>query len=270
MKRIAVFCGILSLATVAYAGFKAKTVKPKKPEQFQARTVSAGITFAADLLVQGREQKGFFCDELTGSNIVALRLAVFNAGDVAVTLPLETLRLIGPDGKELPPVLPETVARAVLSGATVPAEAGPADSRVLVVPDARTVDPRYDPTLDPNRPHIDPTDPRSGPGGVDPADPRYDPSRPAGGQSYPGRPYGRPGVDVVLNPGSGGDLSQYERALAVKDFSDKAHTLEPVLPSLSRDRFLYFSCPSLPANSRGYVLRLPATSGMPQEIILKF
>jgi hypothetical protein len=113
------------------------------------------------------------------------------------------------------------------------------------------------------------------PRGYPPNDPRYDPSdprsRPTGRDRYPGG-WGQPGVDVILRPGGAGtgDLSQYEKQLVEKDFSDKAHTNEPVLSSMTRDRFLYFSLKDRPANPKGFTLRLPRSKGIPEEVVLKF
>ena len=79
----------------AFAGFKVKNVKAKKPKQFQTRTSIEGVTYAADLLLDGKEQKEFFYKELTPSDIVAVRLAVFNAGKEEIELP-GNLQLLGP------------------------------------------------------------------------------------------------------------------------------------------------------------------------------
>jgi hypothetical protein len=76
-----------------------------------------------------------------------------------------------------------------------------------------------------------------------------------------------------MSPGGGkggGDLSQYETQLVEKDFSDKAHTAEPILPSLTRDKFLFFLLEKPPAALKGFTLDIPAGKGMPQEIVLKF
>jgi hypothetical protein len=116
--------------------------------------------------------------------------------------------------------------------------------------------PGYDPRLDPNSPSYDPTDPRN--------TGQYPPD------SYPGTRRGTPGV--ILYPGGGGreDLSQYERQLAEKDFCDKAHTIEPVLRSTVRDRFLYFPVETPPSSIKGFTLRIPASPGIPQEVLLRF
>ena len=72
-------------------------------------------------------------------------------------------------------------------------------------------------------------------------------------------------------PGGGGsDLSRYEQALVEKDFDDKLHASEPVLPSFNRDRFLYFSVKARPASTKGFVLHLPAGRGRPEEVALRF
>jgi hypothetical protein len=79
---------------------------------------------------------------------------------------------------------------------------------------------------------------------------------------------GRPGV--VLNPGGGEDLTKFEEQLAEKDFSDKAHTDEPILSSMTRDKFLYFSAKPQVASPKGFILRLPVSKGIPEEVVLKF
>jgi hypothetical protein len=268
MKRLGAFFLVFCLAGLAMAGFKVKLVKPKKPEQFMARTSAAGATYAADLLVDGGTQKDFFYKELIPSNIIAVRLAVFNGGDNQVELPLDSLQLIGPDGKECPLVAPEVVSKAVLDGLVVTSAEKKNESPVKVLPNTRIgdprtdrTDPRYDPRLDPTDPSYDPSDPRV----------RNDPNIRRNG-SY-GGPWIRPGVDVILNPGGrsgGGDLSRFEKSLVEKDFSDKAHSAEPVLPSMNRDRFLYFSIKAKPETTKGYTLRLPPAKGFPHEIVLKF
>jgi hypothetical protein len=282
MKRAALVLGTLCLAFNAFAGYKVKNVKPKKPEQFQSRFTIAGVTYAADLLLDGKDQRGYFYKELTPFSFVAVRLAIFNNGADEVILPLDGLRLLAPDNSEISSVSPETVAQAVLQGMIDTAQAKPKTSPVQVGPggaeDPRSdpTDPRYDPRLDPNSPRYDPNDPRNRgqypstpyPRGTTTGSPTPGSSTPG---SYPsGGTWGRPGV--IMNPGGGGgdDLSQFERQLVEKDFSDKAHTSEPVLSSMSRDRFLYFSVPTQPAATKGYVLRLPVSKGIPQEVVLKF
>jgi hypothetical protein len=145
-------------------------------------------------------------------------------------------------------------------------------------------DPRYDPRMDPNDPRYDPTGPRVGrdprydPNDPRSRDPRYDPNDP---RNDPTSPYPRTrgyggygGPSIILNPGGGrgggGDLSQFERTLVEKDFSDKAHAPEPILPSLTRDRFLFFSLASAPASHKGFTLRIPPGKGIPAEVLLKF
>jgi hypothetical protein len=123
-------------------------------------------------------------------------------------------------------------------------------------------DPQYDPRLDPNSPRYDPNDPRNR-GQYPPG--TYPPG------SYPsGGTMGRPGIVVYPGGAGGEDLSQFERQLAEKDFSDKAHTTDPIPGSMSRDRFLYFSLEPPRTESKGYTLRLPVSRGIPQEVILKF
>lgn len=261
MRKTALFLGIFSFALAAFAGFKVKLVKPKKPDKFQASTTVSGVTYAADLLLEGRDQKDYFYKELTPSNVIAIRLAVFNGGKDEVVLPLDRFQLIGPDGKEIPAVPAETVAKAILQGRVVATEVK--DKRpVAVSPNVRYGDPRYDRT-----------DPRYDPA-LDPTDPSYDPNDPRNrGRTRGYDPRMSTGVDVVLNPGaggSGGDLSQFEKQLVEKDFQDKTHTSEPILNSLTRDKFLYFSLPDRPSSPRGFTLHLPPSKGIPQEIILKF
>jgi hypothetical protein len=264
MRRFALFLMLVLASGTCLAGFKAKTIKAKKPEKFQAAATQAEVTYAADLLAGEKEQKDFFYRDLISSNIVAVRLAVFNAGKSEVALPVEAIRLIGPDGQEAPAVGADTVAQAVLQGLVVAAEARRKEGPVSVAPSTSDPrydpsDPRYDPSMDPNDPRYDPTDPRN---------------RRAGNDPYGGT-WGRPGVDVVLNPGGGqggeaSDLSRYEKALVEKDFDDKLHASEPVLPSFSRDRFLYFSVKERPISTKGFVLQLPAGKGRPEEILLRF
>jgi len=57
------------------------------------------VTLAADVLVDGRVQKEFFYKELTPSNVIAVRLAVFNRSNSGVTIPIEAVELRGDDGK---------------------------------------------------------------------------------------------------------------------------------------------------------------------------
>ena len=268
MRKLLLVLGTFCISISAFAGFKVKIVKPKKPDQFQVQTTVAGVTYAADLLLEGKNQKDYFYKELSPSNIIAVRLAIFNSSKDDVVLAWEGVKFIGPDGKEIAQVAPETVARAVLQGLVV--SAGVKENRpVAVSPNVRVGDPRYDrsdPRYDPRMDPRDPTyDPRS--------DPNYDPRDPNGRRSGRQGPYIRPGVDVVLNPGSGqgtGDLSQFEKQLVEKDFQDKSHTDKPVQTSLARDKFLFFSLANPSANLKGFSLHLPAGKGTPQEIVLKF
>jgi hypothetical protein len=267
MKRAMLVLCVLCFSLCAFAGFKAKSIRPKKPDQYQVQVTSAGVTFAADLLMDGKNQKEFFYKELTPSNIIAVRLAIFNNGKGEVILPVDRLQFLGPDGKEIPPLAPETVAEAVLQGMIVAADVKERKSPVAVAPNTRTgdprtdrTDPRYDPRLDPSDPSYDPTDPSNR---------RYD-NRP-----YSNDPWSRPGVDVIMNPGGGGggsrgDLSQFEKQLAEKDFSDKAHSVDPLVASMTRDRFLYFSMPGPSSSTKGYTLRVPPGKGIPQEVVIKF
>jgi hypothetical protein len=265
MRRLALMAAMVCISTFSLAGFKAKNVKPKKPEQFQTRVTVAGVTYAADMLLQEKEQKEFFYKELTLFDIFAVRLAVFNKGSSEVAMPVEDFHLYAPDGTEVAAVGPDAVAEKVFEVLDVASDIKKRNPPVALGPGPRTNDPRldprdprYDPTLDPNDPRYDPNDPRN--------DPRNDPY---------GGPRNRPNAGVVLNPGGGtvdttGDVSQYEKALVEKDFGDKAHHPEPVLPSCTRDKFLYYSVTEIPASTRGYTLRLPPGNGRPEEVVLRF
>lgn len=267
MKRTALQLLMLSIAVCGFASFKPKNIRPKKPEQYQVRATVAGVTYAADLLLEGKDQKEFFYKELTSSNVIAVRLAVFNNSKDDVVLP-DGIQLLGPAGKELPLVAPDIVAQAVLQGTEAAAQAKKKDSPVQVGPNVRAgdprtdrTDPRYDPRLDPNDPSYDPTDPRNRRYN----DPRYDPR-------YGG--YGVPGVIVSPRIGGGGGgeagVSQFEKQIIAKDFSDKAHSTDPIDGMMIRDRFLYFSMSDRPVTSRGFTLRLPKSKGIPEEVVLKF
>ncbi len=274
MRRFTLPLLVLCIAAPAFAGFKPKNIRPKKPEQYQTKAEAGGITYAADLLLDGKAQKDFFYKELTPSGVIAVRLAVFNKSGGGVVLPLDKLQLVGADGGALALVAPDAVAQAVLSGMVVTADVRKKDSPVTVAPGMRTgdprtdrTDPRYDPRLDPNDPSYDPTDPRN----RTINDPRYNDPR-YGDPRYGGYP--RPGVDVVLNPGAGGggggDLSQFEKQLVEKDFGDKAHSFDPIDGSMVRDRFLYFTIQAPPAGGKGFTLTIPKSRGIPQDVTLKF
>ncbi len=246
MKRLLTFllsCGLVCSAT---AGFKVKLIKPKKQDQFQTRVAVEEVTFAADLLIEVKDQKEFFHKELAPSRVIAVRLAVFNKGTTEVVVPIDQLQLTDPEGREVTPVAPEAVAQAVLQGMIISSEPRETDP-VSVTPTMR--DPRMDPT-----------------------DPRYDPRY---GRYPPGTtgPWMRPGVDIILNPGGGGgdgNLSQIEQALVEKDFADKAHSMDPIIPSATRDKFLYFAVAEMPDGIGGFVLRLPPAKGIPREIVIEF
>ena len=165
-------------------------------------------------------------------------------------------------------------AQAVLQGTDVTAEAKKKDSPVQIGPNVRAgdpradrTDPRYDPRLDPSDPSYDPMDPRNRRYN-DPRynDPNYDPR-------YGG--YGRPGIIVSPRIGGGGGggsagVSQFEKQLIEKDFSDKAHSTDPIDGMMIRDRFLYFLMSDRPVTNKGFALRLPKSKGIPEEVILKF
>ena len=274
MKRGLAICLCLSVSSVAFAGFRVKLVKPKRPEKFQVQLTVGSVTYAADLLFDGKVQNEFFYKELTPAHVIAVRLAVFNQGQTGLVLPLGQLQLIDPSGKQVAPIAPEIVAQALLQGLMVTAQAQD-KSPVQVSPTMG--DPRYDPTDPRYDPRADPrNDPRYDPRN-DPTSPRYDPNDPSNTRRYPngtyGGPWGRPGVDIILNPGGGGvagDLSQFEKALVEKDFIDKAHSLDPVDASTVRDKFLYFSLPDIPGRATGFKLLLPSATGRAQEIVLQF
>ena len=80
--------GILCLVSVTFAGFKVKNIKSKKAGQFQCSVTINGVTFAADLRIDGKAQKDYFYKELTPSNLIDMRLAVINNGEGEVILPL--------------------------------------------------------------------------------------------------------------------------------------------------------------------------------------
>jgi len=249
VKRAVLLIASLSLAVTAFAGFKVKKIKAKKPERFQRTVTIAGVTYAADLLLDGKDQKDYFYKEITPSNFIAVRLAIFNDGKEEVVLPLNELQLLAPDGNETLLVAPETVAGVVLEEGPGAARSEPTP-RTVQVGAGSTPDPRSDPSDSRNRGQYPPVTTRG--------------TYPSGGV------WGRPGV--ILNPGGGYgvDLSQFERQLAEKDFVDKAHTSDPVLRSMRRDRFLYFSITTKPARTKGFTLRLPVSRGIPQEVVLKF
>jgi hypothetical protein len=267
MKRALAFLVGFCLVSSAFAGFKVKLVKPKKPEQFQSFLTVGEVTYAADLVIDGKVQKDYFYKELTPSHVIAVRLAVFNRGGTKVVLPLERLQLTDASGNEIALVAPEAVAKALLQGSVVTAKIED-EKPVQISPGQR--DPRLDPTDPRYDPRGDPNDPRY--------DPRYDPTDPTNPRNgrYPdGRydPWYRPGIDVVLNPGGGkgaGDLSQFEKALVEKDFADKAHSLDPIDAASTRDKFLYFSIPERPADVKGFMLKLPQAKSPGKDIIIKF
>jgi hypothetical protein len=265
-KALALLVGFYLVGS-AFAGFKVKLVKPKKPEQFQSYVTIGDVTYAADLVIDEKVQKDYFYKELTPSHVIAIRLAVFNRGTAEVALPLDRLQLTDASGNEIAPVAPEAVAKALLQGSVVTAKIE--DKKpVQISPGQR--DPRLDPNDPRYDPRADPNDPRY--------DPRYDPTDPTNSRNgrYPNGtydPWYRPGIDVVLNPGGGksaGDLSQFEKTLVEKDFIDKAHSADPVDAYSTRDKFLYFSIPEKPTAAKGFTLRLPQVKGSGKEIVLKF
>jgi hypothetical protein len=281
VKRASLVILISCLALSAFAKFRVKNIKNKEPDQFQSRVTAAGVTYAADLLLEGKDQKDYFYKELTPCDLIAVRLAVFNNGSKEVALTLKGIKLVGPDGDEFSVVEPETVAQAVLGGVQNASTVQASPTSIQVGPGSTgnprmdPADPQYDPRLDPNSPRYDPNDPRNSgqypSGSYPPATaPNTYPTAYPSGSNPSGGTWGNP--SIVLNPGGGGnaDLSQFEKQLAEKDFCDKAHTTEPVLVSTIRDRFLYFSVRSKLASKNGYTLLIPAGKGIPQEVVLKF
>jgi len=256
MKRLIFFITIFCVAATVVAGFKAKVIKSKKPQQFHTHIVVSRITFAADLLLDGKDQKDFFYKELTPCNVIALRLAIFNDSPGEVVMPVNGIQLTGPDGKEILLIDPETVAQAVLQGFIVSSDTDQPPvqvTRTKRVGDPRIdkTDPNYDPRLDPTNPSYDPADPRN--------------------RGYDRGTYGthRPNVGVVLNP-SAGKYNAISGQLIAKDFADKAHSEDPILPSMMRDRFLYFRMAERPTSINGFELHLPRGRGMDQAVSLKF
>jgi hypothetical protein len=251
MKRPLAWLGMFLVALNAAGGFKAKTVRPKKPEKFQVRAVSSGITFAADLLLDGKDQKEFFFKELSPSNVFAVRLAIFNASNGEVVMPLDDIQLIDPDGKEIIPVESEIVAQAVLQG--FPVSSAMEQPPVLVSSTNRgrvsrtdQSNPGHDPRLDPTNPNYDPTDPRN-----------------------TGYSRSRPDVQVILNP-TGGKYGAISSQLVEKDFIDKAYSADPIPPSLMRDRFIYYGLGHRPSGTKGFELRLLKGKGISEPVILRF
>jgi hypothetical protein len=55
-----------------------------------------------------------------------------------------------------------------------------------------------------------------------------------------------------------------------KDFEDKEHSSDPIDGMIIRDRFLYYSLKDRPLTTTGFVLKLPKSRGIPEEVILKF
>jgi hypothetical protein len=238
MRKAALFLIMLCCALTAFGEFKARQIKAKKPGQFQCRATVSGVTYAADLLLEGKDQEKYFHEALRPFNLIAVRLAVFNDGKEEVVLPLNDLRLLSAEGIEFTRLDPEAVAQVVLGENSIngPGKAG--DSGVGI---GRVSVPNYDPSNPRNRGIHLPRGPLEGP-------------------------------DVVLNPGGGGgiDKIENERKLAAVDFRNKAHTSDPIICTLSRDRFLYFSIPEESAIKEGIVLILPVGKGIPKEVILKF
>jgi hypothetical protein len=260
MKRLVIILAAICMATVSLAGFKAKNIKPKKPDKFQISATLSGVTFAADLVLSSKEQQEYFQKALTPGRIIAVRLAIFNNSRNEVLMPIEGIHLISPDGKELPLLAPEEVAKAVLRN---PAPDSKSDEPppVKVATGPKVVGSRTDKT----NPNYDPR--------LDPTDPRYDPSDPrnTGRTGTYGSPRIVPGIDVILNPSvDDGNKEEISAVLIEKDFVDKAYAADPVLPSMTRDRFLYFSIGNLPKGINGFELRLTQGRGVSQDVILIF
>jgi hypothetical protein len=79
-----------------------------------------------------------------------------------------------------------------------------------------------------------------------------------------------PGVGVVLNPPDEGNRGEISGTMVEKDFVDKAYSADPILPSMTRDRFLYFSIRERPASIKGFELQFPESGSLPQGLTLKF
>src|SRR5439155_9180644 len=56
VRKTLALLAVLALATTAFAGFKPKLIKAKKAEQFEPRAATAGATYAADLLLEAKDQ----------------------------------------------------------------------------------------------------------------------------------------------------------------------------------------------------------------------
>ncbi|MBN1570928.1 MAG: hypothetical protein JXA73_24020 [Acidobacteria bacterium] len=270
MRKIIFFIVILCFAGIAIAGFKAKIVKPKEPERFESRVAVSGIGFAADLLLDGREQKEFFCRELVPHDVIAVRLAVFNDSTNELVLPLEEIRLTDPNGRDVPLVEAQAVAKAVIEGIKKNSKAD--QPKVAVsekpyrrIPQAGGTDPTNDPRRDPTDPNYDPR--------LDPSNPNHDPNchpnSPCDKMSRRSRLLPAPGVHVDVNP-YGSEFGTLSEKLIEKNSGDKAHSADPILPSTVRDKFLFFALPNRPAGVKGFELHLPQGNGIPQPITLKF
>jgi hypothetical protein len=246
MRKPIAWLGMLLMALYAAAGFKAKTVRPKKPEKYQVRAVISGITFAADLLLDGRDQTEFFVKELTPSNVIALRLTILNDSSGEIVISPDDIQLTDPNGKEIVPVDPETVAQAVLQGLPVSSDV---DRAPVQVSQRRSrtdkSDPGYDPRLDPTDASYDPTDPRN-------------------------TGYGRRrDVQIVVNP-TDGKYGAISSQLIARDFIDKAYSTDPIPPTIMRDRFIYYELGNRPSVTKGFELRIMRGKGISEPVILRF
>jgi hypothetical protein len=258
MKKTICFIAILCLTVTADAGFKPKLIKSKKPEQFQARAVVSGVGFAADLLLEGKEQKKFFCEELSPHDVIAVRLAVFNNSAGAVVLPLEDIRLTDPEGREVPRIGAAAVAEAVNGGIEKNTDVDQPTIQTASNPARRsgpvnTSDPTYDPSRNPADPNYDPT---------------CEPNSPCG-QLRKLSQMPAPGAHVEINP-YGSEYGTISERLIQKDFIDKSHSADPIPAAGVRDKFLFFALPGRPAGIKGYELHLPPGKDIPQPVILKF
>jgi hypothetical protein len=79
-----------------------------------------------------------------------------------------------------------------------------------------------------------------------------------------------PGAGIVLNPPDEGNRGEISGTMIEKDFVDKAYSADPILPSMMRDRFLYFSIHERPASIKGFELRFPESGSLPHGLKLKF
>ena len=61
MRRLVSLGVLVAMTGVASAGFKVKLIKPKKPEQFQARASAQNVTYAGTFGPLGSSQRSDSC-----------------------------------------------------------------------------------------------------------------------------------------------------------------------------------------------------------------